>query len=46
MVLDHFYDEDMDNRPEGCHFMGHLEHELDSCIGITTMFDLTLKNLD
>ena len=31
LVLNHFYDKE--NRPEGCHFMGHLENEPDSCIG-------------
>ena len=33
LVLNHFYDRD--NRPEGCHFMGHLENEPNSCMGMT-----------
>merc|ERR1712018_68304 len=33
LILSHFYDEE--NRPEGCHFSGHLEKDSEACVGMT-----------
>ena len=33
LILGHFYAEE--NRPRGCHFSGHLEHDSEACVGMT-----------
>ena len=33
LILGHFYAEE--DRPRGCHFSGHLEHDSEACVGMT-----------